>query len=409
MSEKLQIFEQPRVDHSIIREEEHTYNPEARYLDVNDEIDIIINQEDLMIPLSECYLDIDGEFDHDDLLPNNIPPLNGNIYLTNNAGAFLFESITYELNNKEVDVVRDVGLLSTVKTFLCYGEDESNELGGAGWAVDDHGIKTFNVLDKTFSLRIPLSSLLNLPYDYHRVVTGKHKLRLVRSKSDDNCYVSTGTRRARINIKNIALIAKHVYPNDEMKIQMLNKINKSKAILIPFRKWEIHELPILPRSKNEVWKVKTLQSVHTPLYCIVFFQTNRKNNPLADATKFDNINIRSIRLHLNSNVYPYESWKLDFTKNRYREAYQAYCNFYKQFNDQDRAKPILKYDDFKRRSIFVLDCSKHPEPIRYATVDVSLDFESDNDFPENTKAYVIIIHDAIIEYIPMLKTTRELI
>ena len=396
MSEKLQIFDRPQVDHSIIKEEEHTYNPEVRTFNNNDDIDIIINQEDLMIPLSECYLDIDGEFNSDDLLPNNIPALNGDIYLTNNAGAFLFESISYELNNKEVDVVRDVGLLSTVKTFLCYGEDESKELGGAGWDMDGNGIKAYNVGDKTFSLRIPLSILLNLPYDYRRIITGKHKLRLVRSRSDDNCYMSTGTRRATMNIKNI-------------KLQMLNKINTSKSILVPFRKWDIHELPILPRSKNEVWKVKTLQSVHTPLYCIVFFQTNRKNNPLADATKFDNIDMRSIRLHLNSSIYPYESWKLDFRKTRYREAYQAYCDFYKQFNDQDRAKPILKYDDFKTRSIFVLDCSKHPEPIRYSTVDVSLQFESDYEFPQDTKAYVIIIHDAIVEYTPMLKTTRDLI
>ncbi|EFA11813.1 hypothetical protein TcasGA2_TC008592 [Tribolium castaneum] len=391
---KLQVYSSPEIDDSISKEEEHTYSPQVRSFDNNDEIEIIINQRDIWISLFESFIQVDGEF-----IPDPVPETGGgNVTLTNNAAAYLFENVSYELNNVELDSVREVGTVSTIKTFLCYGKDEVRALTLAGWNdQESQQLKTFNETDNTFSFRIPLSYLLNLPFDYHRIVSGHQKLRLIRSRNDANCFISTGTRKATLKINNIELKAKHVYPNDEIKLTILEGINKDRVISLPFRKWEIHELPSVRQTNNDIWRVKTSTQLERPRFIIVCFQTNRKNNPKSDVTLFDHCDVRSVRLWLNSNVYPYETWKLQFAKNKYLEAYQAYVDFYKEFNGKDRAEPILSYTDYTKRPIFVLDCSKQNEAIRSSTIDISLEFESDNNFPADTRAYCIIIHDRIMQ------------
>ncbi|KAJ8914680.1 hypothetical protein NQ315_017378 [Exocentrus adspersus] len=47
------------------------------------------------------------------------------------------------------------------------------------------------------------------------------------------------------------------------------------------------------------------------------------------------------------------------------------------------------------------DCSRRDENERPSTVDVRLEIEAAQGFPENTRAYCIIIHDCIMEYLPL--------
>ncbi|KAJ8976758.1 hypothetical protein NQ317_003718 [Molorchus minor] len=51
----------------------------------------------------------------------------------NNGIAFLFRELRYELNGIVVDSVRNVGLVSTIKNYLSYNENESVLLQNAGW------------------------------------------------------------------------------------------------------------------------------------------------------------------------------------------------------------------------------------------------------------------------------------
>lgn len=56
----------------------------------------------------------------------------GSVKFINNIGAFLFESISYELNGKEVDNVRDPGTVSTIRSYLCCSKEDSTRLVTAG-------------------------------------------------------------------------------------------------------------------------------------------------------------------------------------------------------------------------------------------------------------------------------------
>ena len=128
MSGKLQIFNPVNRDESIIREEWHTYHPFTKSFNNCDKIEIVINQQDVFYDMSEAELYIAGKFEEDTSVVKT-----GVYTLGNNAGAFLFESITYELNGREIEKVRNPGIVSTVKSLLCLNDKESKALDMVGW------------------------------------------------------------------------------------------------------------------------------------------------------------------------------------------------------------------------------------------------------------------------------------
>lgn len=57
--------------------------------------------------------------------------------------------------------------------------------------------------------------------------------------------------------------------------------------------------------QSHVWSVKTVSHLHKPRYVLVGFQHNRKNMKTKDVSKFDSLQMRSLKLYLNSHMYPY--------------------------------------------------------------------------------------------------------
>ena len=408
MSGKLAIFENPEFDNIIAREEIHSYHPTTNSFENNDEIEIVINQQDVLLSLSESALCIEGKID---ITTDG----KGDVSITNNFGAFLFDFISYELNGVEIDRVRDPGILTLIKTFLTNSENESKvlEMSSFIWAKS-----SFALHNGAFSLRIPLSQLFGLFTDYKRVLRGKHRLRLVRSRTDNNCYrltlnaadeSATNLNKISVKITNIELKAKHVYPVDSFKLKMLKNIERNDGILIPFRKWDLHELPVLRRTDKEIWAVKTSVNLERPKYVIIAFQVDRKENAKRNVSFFDPVNITDCKVYLNSDCYPYESMRLDFDKGRYTEAYQMYSDFQRSFFSHERNEPLLSYGDFSKRTIFVIDTSKHDnDVVLTSTCDIRIEFQSSETFPDKTRAFCIIIHDCIFENNPLTGIVRQI-
>lgn len=400
MLEELQLFQDPHFDNSIIREETRTYHPFVKSFRNNDEIEIVIHQQDALLLMHEAALLIEGT------LKKTAGA--GTIEFTNNAGAYMFDSISYELNGKEVDKVRDPGTISLVRGYLCYDKYDET-LTTAGWNFPGGQLVTHDPVKGTFFLRIPLSHLLGIFQDYKRIMFGRQIIRLVRARTDANCYkVTSGDTVAELSINNIELKAKHVFLNDAEKLKLLDNINRDKAIFFPYRQWEIHELPSLtPGAVKEIWSVKTCTNVESPRYVIVAFQTKRKDQKIEDITYFDNIDTSNIKLTINSEYYPYEDLKLDFSSRKYAEAYHMYTQFSKIFASNDM--PVLDFVAFNKRALFVIDCSKRNDSIKSATVDIKLEIESRQAFPNDTRAYCIIIHDRVVEYLPLSGIVRSAI
>lgn len=397
------IFRQPVFDESIQKVETRTYYPFVKSFQPNDVVEIVINQGDAFLLMYDAAIYIKGSLKK--------TAGNGKVEFINNAGAFFFDSISYELNGKEVDNVRDPGIVSTIRGYLCYSKEDSARLITAGW---NYPSVAYSNKDGEFSMRIPLSHLLSLFDDYKFVVCGKQTIRLTRARHDNNCMVISpgadgSVTKAELKIDTIELKVKHIIPNDTIKLNLLQAIKLDKPIIIPFRKWQFNELPALTAgSTREIWSVKTCTDVESPRYIIVCFQTDRKDSTEGNCSGFDHINISDVRLTLNGEYYPVERARHDFAKNHFTDAHFNYTEFAVSYMNCLQHKPLLDYTAFKSFPMFVIDCSKRTSHIKNMTVDVKLDIESTVGFPDNTRAYCIVIHDCIMEYLPLSEIVRNL-
>ncbi len=390
---ELEIFGQPEFEESIIKEERHTYRPTVASYNYSDEIEIIINQHDMPMALYDAEFHIEMSF-----LPEEGST---KCQLTKNFATFLFESISYELNGIEVERIRDPGLISTLKTYLCFNEMELKGMYTAGWIDEDVNSP------RSIAVALPLKYLFSIFMDYNKVMIGKHRFRLVRARNDNNCYVSSDDKKATLQINSIELKVSHIHVHDAIKLNLLQKIEKDLPIVVPFRKWEIYELPALRNSSKDIWPIRTNLSLERPRWVIVAFQKNRKNNPKQDINLFDHNNLRNLKLYLNSEFYPYEAMQINFNENKYIESYVNYCQFKsKFFGTKDVATPLLKYSEFAEKALFVIDCSKQNESLKSTTVDVRLEIESHQNFATYTSAICLIIYDSMFEYYPLSSQVR---
>ncbi|CAG9818879.1 unnamed protein product [Phaedon cochleariae] len=135
--------------------------------------------------------------------------------------------------------------------------------------------------------------------------------------------------KVQLEIENVELKVKRLFPNDQIKLQLLKAIKADTPILIPFRKWELHMLPSLTTgATNEIWAVKTSSFLESPRYVIVCFQTGHDLTKVnTDPTIFNHANITNITLTLNGESYPKEKMQLAFDKGAFPQAYFNYTQF----------------------------------------------------------------------------------
>ena len=119
----------------------------------------------------------------------------------------------------------------------------------------------------------------------------------------------------------------YVTASDKRKIRLLDFISRDKPISMSFRNWELYEYPLLPTTSRHVWTVKTSNQLEKPQIVILAFQTKRKGQPAANASRFDHCNINNVKLFLNSQQYPYGNLNLNILKNEYSMLYSMFANF----------------------------------------------------------------------------------
>ncbi|XP_046734998.1 uncharacterized protein LOC124404710 [Diprion similis] len=247
----------------------------------------------------------------------------------------------------------------------------------AGW-LDVEEKKKLTDAEGNFDVLIPLSTILGFAEDYRKiVVNAKHELILTRSKS-------------------------------EKKVDLLNFIEKDPPISMSFRSWELYEYPLLPITSKHVWTVKTSTQLENPRYVILAFQTSRKNKIGKNVSHFDHCNVTDVKLFLNSQYYPYGNLNLNMSRNLYALLYEMYANFQATYYKNPEA--LLTRSEFLQKApLFVIDCSKQNESLKYGPVDIRLEFEANANFLAETSAYCLIVHDRIVEYNPLSGGVKKLV
>ena len=128
-----------------------------------------------------------------------------------------------------------------------------------------------------------------------------------------------------------------------------------------------------------------------------------------DAGRFDHCQLKNFKVHLNSEVYPYEDFRSDFKNNTTSILYKAYTDFQKSYYERDYCQPLLSKHIFQNYvPIIVVDLSHQNDNVKSSTVDLRIEFETDTVIPEKTAAYCLILHDQIITYNPFSGDVRKL-
>lgn len=404
MEEEILNIQTPIVfDESIIHCEIHAHQPYASSTFNNsDEIRITVQHQDLSLLPSKSSIHICGRLVKED------GAVVTTTSLANNAICHLFEEARYELNGIEIDRNKNVGITSLMKGYVSLNPGKSSLLENAGW-LDVEENKSLTSAGY-FDVCVPLSSIFGFAEDYHKiVVNAKHELILSRSKSDDNAVIQTTAEAFKILIHKVEWLIPYVTISDQRKIRLLNLIAKDPPIPMSFRTWELYEYPLLPTTTKHVWTVKTSSQLEKPRYVLLGFQTSRKNKPLKNVNHFDHCNISDVKLYLNSQCYPYGNLNLNIAQNQYALLYEMYTNFQSSYYGKD-AEPLLNKSDFKNYApLIVIDCSKQNESLKSGPVDIRLEFEAKNNFPAETSAYCLIIHDRIVEYNPISGGVKKLV
>lgn len=401
----LDVDEKTIFDDHITSHEFHSRKPDNHNFGKNDIITAYINHQDVYSWPAESYIRITGTVTGG---PNS--------QFINNGIAFLFEELRYLINGEIVDSSRDLGLTTTIKGYLSLTSSEIRNLCNACW-LDPLSQSSPQIMHTNgdFEAIIPLKILLGFAEDYGKVIMNvKQELIFVRKRTDDEALITTEAAAGvaqptgSVEIKSISWRVPYIKVSDERRIRLLKSANNLK--MIAFRSWDLYQHPSLPKTRKHNWTVKTTNSLERPRYVIVCFQKGRNNTQVKNSAHFDHCNVRSVKLFLNSECFPYESLDLDFSKNNIGILYDMYQRFQSSYYYEKKSGSCLNRETFLAKCpMFVIDCSKQSETIKSGSVDVSLEIETSEEFPENTTAQCLIIHDKMIQYHPIIGQVTRIV
>lgn len=394
MSDILNIGETLRHDNNIVKKQYHTYAPYTQAYGNNDEIRIAIQSQDVYVTPFESYIYIEAEVQNAAVAAGAEAP---QMRFVHNCASFLFSEIRYELNGVEIDRCRNPGITTNLKRYVAFPNNNMNQLE----SCYDGAIAA----NRTYRFLMSLSSIFGLADDYRKILLhAKHELILVRSRSDSNAVYGTTDNNDAItfNIRKVQWKIPHIQLSDRAKLSMLRYLDKKQTINVPFRSWELYEIPQLPEATKHIWSVKTATSLTKPRYVVVAFQSNRNNNVRNPSTYFDDCGVSNVKLFLNNDCFPYADLDADFANLNYQETYMTLLQIQESYYGKDEGPNPFAFAlaGFTNRPLFVLDCSRTDDSILNSTVDVRIEINARANMPANTTAFCLIIHDNIITYSP---------
>ena len=351
----------------------------------NDEIRIPVSQQDIITAPFESTLHIKGN-----LSGKKANAAVADVSLVNNAMAYLFDEIRYEIGGVQLDRTKNVGITTTIKNCMSIQKAEEDNLKNACWL----GVGNTETA-ASFTYSIPLKLLLGFAEDYRKIVMNvKQELILLRSASDLNAIHSADATEVTLTITEVYWRVPHITVSDTLRLKLLRLVERDTRIHVPFRSWELHEYPVLPMTDRQSWTVKTSAQLEKPRYVVLAFQADRKGKIAKDMSQFDGCSLKNLKVYLNSQYYPYDNIHGDLSI-----FYEMFSRFQSSYYGRSTVSPVVSLDNFKNKTpLYVIDCSKQNDSIKSGPVDVRLEFETGEAFKANTTAYCLLLHDSHLSY-----------
>lgn len=402
-------------DCKITQMQYHSFLPYSNTaLSKNDEIRICIQNMDSYTLPCHSYIYIEGVVN----IPTDATTGIGKYSFTNNALAFLFSEMRYEINGVEIQKLKSPGISSSLKGYCSFTPNDLNELENALWDIDIEE-KKISVDKNMFAGCLPLKYLFGFCEDYKKIILNcNQQLILNRASTDcDALYVTGDTvkenhdknKRVKIELSKVIWKMPVIKVSDKEKLKLLKVVDSRKSLACAFRTWHLSEYPVLPQNTCHSWTVKSSSLLEKPRFVIIGFQTDRKNTLLNSSGRFDHCSLKNLKVHLNSEVYPYEDLRVNFSKNITAVLYKSYIDFQKTYYEKEQCEPLLSKENFQKHApIIVVDLSHQNDAVKSSTVDLRIEFETETAIPANTAAYCLILHDQIITYNPFTGDVRKL-
>ncbi|XP_065664794.1 uncharacterized protein LOC136086425 [Hydra vulgaris] len=257
----LNFTEMPIVDNGIKRFQFYEYEPVNGVNLHAGDIRINIEQQDLFKLPSEVFLLFEGQL----VKADGTTYANTDVVaLTNNGIMHLFNQITYELLNQDIEAVYCPGHL-------------------------------FGFCD-----------------DYGKVIYGlKHTITLVRQSYDDAVFKLAGVAAGKVNLKKISLFMLHVIPSDLERSNLYQQIEKKATLPVSFRRRQCETISV-PQATSFSWRLSVKTSPENPRYIIAGFQTNKSGDQNANPSISDHCDLNNMYIILNQDRYPVVDYNLSF-------------------------------------------------------------------------------------------------
>lgn len=406
-SDILDITENVDYDESIVKIRNFSYLPNnISKLDYNDDIRVEIKNHDSYLLPSKSSLHFNAIVN----LEKNDASKNDNMEasLVSNYIMHMFSDMKYLINGVVVDEVKNPGITTSLKSLLLLNSNELKASENAG-IFPEYLSKSVKHGDE-INCSVDLSSIFGICADYTKIFTNvKHEIVLLRARSDANCFQVSGTnvKNASLTLTRIVWKMPHVSVGDRNKIKLLKVLESGQKVKIAFRKWVLFEDGLSPSKNFETWPIVTTSEIEKPRWALTIFQKGKKFNLKSNASYFDNVNLKSLRLCLNGENYPYEEIDIKFP-NKIAVVYDNYCKFRSLYDGKD-VEPVLSLKQFiDKCPIFVLNASKQYDAVKSGAVDVKMFYESYEKFEPDTIIHTALVCDKIIEYSPFNGTVRNI-
>jgi len=108
-----------------------------------------------------------------------------------------------------------------------------------------------------------------------------------------------------------------------------------------------------------------------------------------------------MKVHLNSESYPYDKLNVDLSKNQNAHLYEMYTRFQSSYYNRE-SQSFLTPNKFKLKApIIVVYLSFQNESVKTGPIDVRISIELKTQSHEHNQAYCLLIHDRLVEYNPL--------
>ena len=253
----------------------------------------------------------------------------------------------------------------------------------------------------TFSFRVPLKHIFGFCEDYDKVVDGlKHTLTLTRNNDQDAIFRANAADVGKITLSKISWFMPHVTPADKDKMELYKIIERKEKLPVRYRMIQCDSASV-PQTTSFSWRLCVKSCHEVPRFIIVGFQTDKSGSQKQNTSIFDNVNVRSIYVTLNSNRYPALDYNLSFPKQQFSRAYGDTAEFRSKFFNMNELVSNPNFTPAEYRTLyplFLFDVSKQSEKLKYSTTDVQIKADFNANVDAGTQVFAVTISDRLINF-----------